>query len=145
VAGEGSTSADRQRCVDVQLERNQLRLQYDNLSQPRRLSASAWPTTVVAGDTVRFAGYSNYLLFTSKAELRVFTANDVMQRRLLATVPLDAGLRGEWQVPDGLRSAWRSRYRRQAVLPRARVRPPGPLRRNRRPVAVAGRAPQARP
>ncbi len=101
-AGDGTTSADRQRCVDVQLERNQLRLQYDNLSQPRRLSASAWPTTVVAGDTVRFAGYSNYLLFTSKAELRVFTANDVMQRRLLATVPLDAGLRGEWQVPDGL-------------------------------------------
>ena len=101
--GEGTTSADRQRCVDVQLERNQLRLQYDNLSQPRRLSASAWPTTVVAGDTVRFAGYSNYLLFTAKAELRVFTANDVMQRRLLATVPLDAGLRGEWLVPESLR------------------------------------------
>ncbi|MBB4220431.1 OmpA family protein [Variovorax guangxiensis] len=101
-AADGATSADRQRCVDVQLERNQLRLQYDNLSQPRRLSASVWPTTVVAGDTVRFAGYSNYLLFTSKAELRVFTANEAMQRRLLATVPLDAGLRGEWQVPEGL-------------------------------------------
>ncbi|BEP43777.1 OmpA family protein [Variovorax sp. V15] len=101
-AADGATSADRQRCVDVQLERNQLRLQYDNLSQPRRLSASAWPTTVVAGDTVRFAGYSNYLLFTSKAELRVYTANEAMQRRLLATVPLDAGLRGEWQVPEGL-------------------------------------------
>lgn len=101
-AGDGTGSADRQRCVDVQLERNQLRLQYDNLSQPRRLSASAWPTTVVAGDTVRFAGYSNYLLFTSKAELRVFTANEAMQRRLVATVPLDAALRGEWQVPEGL-------------------------------------------
>ncbi len=101
-AGDGTNSADRQRCVDVQLERNQLRLQYDNLSQPRRLSASAWPTTVVAGDTVRFAGYSNYLLFTSKAELRVFTANEAMQRRLVATVPLDAALRGEWQVPEGL-------------------------------------------
>lgn len=100
--GEGATSADRQRCVDVQLERNQLRLQYDNLSQPRRLSAAAWPTTVVAGDTVRFAGYSNYLLFTAKAELRIFTANDVMQRRLLATLPLDTEMRGEWQVPAGL-------------------------------------------
>lgn len=100
--GEGATSADRQRCVDVQLERNQLRLQYDNLSAPRRLSASAWPTTVVPGDTVRFAGYSNYLLFTAKAELRIYTANDVMQRRLLATLPLDTELRGEWQVPAGL-------------------------------------------
>lgn len=97
-----ATSADRQRCVDVQLERNQLRLQYDNLSQPRRLSAAAWPATVVAGDTVRFAGYSNYLLFLAKAELRLYTANDVMQRKPLATVPLNADLRGEWQVPPGL-------------------------------------------
>ena len=100
--GIAATSADRQRCVDVQLERNQLRLQYDNLSAPRRLSAAAWPTTVVAGDSVRFAGYSNYRLFTAKAELRLFTANDAMQRRPLATVPLDAAMRGEWTVPEGL-------------------------------------------
>ncbi|MGJ7490723.1 OmpA family protein [Variovorax sp. ZT4R33] len=103
--GIAATSADRQRCVDVQLERNQLRLQYDNLSAPRRLSAAAWPTTVVAGDTVRFAGYSNYRLFAMRAELRLFTANDVMQRRPLATVPLDADLRGEWTVPAGLLDA----------------------------------------
>ena len=103
--GVAATSADRQRCVDVQLERNQLRLQYDNLSAPRRLSASAWPTTVVAGDTVRFAGYSNYRLFAVRAELRLFTANDVMQRRPLATVPLDADMRGDWKVPAGLLDA----------------------------------------
>jgi flagellar motor protein MotB len=101
-AAVAGTSADRQRCVDVQLERNQLRLQYDNLSAPRRLSAAAWPATVVAGDTVRFAGYSNYLLFIAKAELRLYTANDAMQRRPLATVPLDAQLHGEWRVPPGL-------------------------------------------
>lgn len=100
--GADSSSADRQRCIDVRLEQNQLRLQYDSLSQPRRLNAAAWPTTVVAGDAVQFAGYSNYLLFLQKAELRIFTANDVMQPRLLATVPLDARLRGTWQVPEGL-------------------------------------------
>ncbi len=101
--GADSSSADRQRCIDVRLEQNRLRLQYDSLSQPRRLNAAAWPTTVVAGDTVRFAGYSNYRLFLHKAELRLFTANDAMQPRLLATVPLDARLRGEWRVPEGLR------------------------------------------
>lgn len=101
-AGVAGTSADRQRCVDVQLERHQLQLQYDNLSAPRRLSAAAWPTTVVAGDTVRFAGYSNYRLFVERAELRLFTANDALQRRPLATVALDPDMRGAWTVPEGL-------------------------------------------
>jgi outer membrane protein OmpA-like peptidoglycan-associated protein len=96
------TSADRQRCIDVGLERNNLRLQYDNLSQPRRLSAAAWPTTAVPGETVKFAGYSNYMLFLGKAELRLFTANDVRQAIPLATIPLDADLRGEWKVPQAL-------------------------------------------
>ncbi|WKB56152.1 OmpA family protein [Eleftheria terrae] len=100
--GKDSSSADRQRCIDVRLERHRLRLQYDSLAQSRRLNAAAWPTTVAAGDTVRFAGYSNYLLFLKKAELRVYTANDVRQARLLATVPLDRELRGQWQVPPGL-------------------------------------------
>jgi outer membrane protein OmpA-like peptidoglycan-associated protein len=97
-----ASSADRQRCVDVGLERNGLRLQYDNLAQPRRLSGAAWPTTAVPGERIRFAGYSNYLLFLAKAELRLFTANDVRQATPLATVPLDADLRGEWTVPQEL-------------------------------------------
>ncbi|MGC3964665.1 MAG: OmpA family protein [Rhodocyclaceae bacterium] len=100
--GKDSSSADRQRCIDVRLERNDLRLQYDNLAMPRRLSASAWPTTIVAGDTVRFAGYSNYRLFVARAELRLFTANDVGQATPLATVALDDDWHGQWQVPPGL-------------------------------------------
>jgi outer membrane protein OmpA-like peptidoglycan-associated protein len=100
--GADSSSADRQRCIDVALERHQLRLQYDNLSQPRRLNAAAWPTTVAPGDTVRFAGHSNYLLFLHKAELRLFTVNSGGQRQPLRTIALDANLRGEWAVPEGL-------------------------------------------
>jgi outer membrane protein OmpA-like peptidoglycan-associated protein len=96
------SGADRQRCIDVGLERNDLRLQYDNLSQPRRLSAAAWPTIAVPGETVKFAGYSNYMLFLAKAELRLFTSNDVRQAVPLATIPLDADLRGEWRVPAEL-------------------------------------------
>lgn len=102
VTTTGATSADSQRCVDVQLERHRLRLQYDSLSQPRRLNAAAWPTTVVPGETVRFAAHSNYLLFLHKAELRVFTLNEALQPQPLATVALDSRLRGHWRVPPGL-------------------------------------------
>jgi len=99
VVGADSSSADRQRCIDVRLEHDRLRLQYDNLAQPRRLNATAWPATAVPGDSVHFAGYSNYRLFLMRAELRVFTTDDAMQPQLVATVPLDGALRAQWTVP----------------------------------------------
>ncbi|KQY88288.1 hypothetical protein ASD35_11910 [Pelomonas sp. Root1444] len=99
VVGTDSASADRQRCIDVRLERDRLRLQYDNLAQPRRLNATAWLATAVPGETVRFAGYSNYRLFHSRAELRLYSSDDAMQPQLVATVPLDAELRAQWTVP----------------------------------------------
>ncbi|KQV96908.1 OmpA family protein [Rhizobacter sp. Root1221] len=100
--GADSSSADRQRCIDVRLEHDHLRLQYDSLSQPRRLNAAAWPTTVVPGDTVQFLGYSNYRLFARRAELRVFVADDTLQPRLLAAVRLRADWRATWEVPADL-------------------------------------------
>jgi len=100
--GADSSSADRQRCIDVRLEHDDLRLQYDSLSQPRRLNAAAWPVTVVPGETVRFLGYSNYRLFVKRAELRIFTADDRLQPHLLAAVRLDADWRAQWQLPEDL-------------------------------------------
>lgn len=105
LVGADSSSADRQRCIDVRLERDRIRLQYDNLSQPRRLSATAWPATAVPGDTVRFAGYSNYRLFQARAELRLFLADDALRPQPLATLPLDADMQASWTVPE----AWAQR------------------------------------
>ncbi|MEO6277008.1 OmpA family protein [Roseateles sp.] len=99
VVGSDSSSADRQRCIDVRLERDRLRLQYDNLVQPRRLNATAWPATAVPGEAVSFAGYSNYRLFVARAELRLYSSDDAMRPQLVATVPLDAELRAQWTVP----------------------------------------------
>ncbi|MGA0612414.1 OmpA family protein [Caldimonas sp. KR1-144] len=99
LVGADSSSADRQRCIDVKLERDRLRLQYDNLVQPRRLDGTAWPATAVPGDTVRFVGYSNYRLFLARAELRLFAVDDAMQPQLLATVPMDEQLQARWTVP----------------------------------------------
>ena len=99
VVGADSSSADRQRCIDVRLERDRLRLQYDNLVQLRRLNGTAWPATAVPGGTVRFNGYSNYRLFLTRGELRVFSADGDMRPQLLTTVPLDSELRAAWTVP----------------------------------------------
>jgi flagellar motor protein MotB len=100
--GAGMSSADHQRCTDVRLEHDRLRLQYDNLSAPRRLNATAWPALAVPGEPVNFAGYSNYRLYLARAELRIFRADGGLQPQLLDTVPLDAGLRAQWTVPAGL-------------------------------------------
>jgi outer membrane protein OmpA-like peptidoglycan-associated protein len=121
VVGTDSASADRQRCIDVRLERDRLRLQYDNLAQPRRLNATAWPATAVPGETVHFAGYSNYRLFTNRAELRLFSSDDAMRPQLLATVPLDTDMRAQWTVPAdwaGTPLARRKLYWRVRVLDR---------------------------
>lgn len=99
LVGADSSSADRQRCIDVRLERDRVRLQYDNLSQPRRLSATAWPGTAVPGEAVRFAAYSNYRLFHGRAELRIFMADADAVARHVATVPLDTDLGATWTVP----------------------------------------------
>lgn len=101
LVGSGG-SADRQRCIDVKLEHDQIRLQYDNLSQPRRLAGAAWPSTVVPGDTVKFAAHSNYRLYQQRAELRLFTADGEGRPQPLATLPLDAQLRADWTAP----AAW---------------------------------------
>jgi outer membrane protein OmpA-like peptidoglycan-associated protein len=121
VVGTDSASADRQRCIDVRLERDRLRLQYDNLAQPRRLNATAWPATAVPGETVHFAGYSNYRLFTERAELRLFSSDDAMRPQLLVTVPLDTDMRAQWTVPAdwaGTPLARRKLYWRVRVLDR---------------------------
>ncbi|WP_066343373.1 OmpA family protein, partial [Azohydromonas lata] len=101
----GMSSADHQRCTDVRLEHDRLRLQYDSLSAQRRLNATAWPAAAVPGQAVSFAGYSNYRLYLVRAELRIFRADGAMQPQLLETVPLDAALRAQWRVPAELAPA----------------------------------------
>jgi outer membrane protein OmpA-like peptidoglycan-associated protein len=131
VVGTDSASADRQRCIDVRLERDRLRLQYDNLAQPRRLNATAWPATAVPGETVHFAGYSNYRLFTERAELRLFSSDDARHR--------PARYRHARAVDRAGRLGGHAAGASQALLARSRAGPRRPLRRDRRHPARAGR------
>ena len=98
--GRARNSADRQRCIDVALERDHLRLQYDNLAQARRLNATVWPLTAKYGDAVQFRGYSNYLPFIRKAEMRIERGDPLHGFAPVAIVPLDVELKGSWTTPE---------------------------------------------
>ena len=99
----GRHDADFQRCTDIALEENQVQLQYDsNKMVEPFLNASASPATAVAGETVQFQGYSNYIGWIKKAEVRIFKPEDSRQAEPLAIVPLDENLQGEWPISKEL-------------------------------------------
>ncbi|MBU2954814.1 OmpA family protein [Marinobacter sp. F3R08] len=100
-ASEQPGSADDQRCVDVALARDLLQVRYDNLSAKPRLNVVSGPRLAHVGEPVEFRGYSNYLHWIDRAEVRILGRRGVFsQPDVLATVTLDEHLEGEW-VPTG--------------------------------------------
>lgn len=94
-----SSSADEQRCVDVALERDAIQLQYDNLSSLPKLNIAAVPRTAKVGETVEFVGYSNYLHWIEKAEVRIYgRENRWGGNEELAIVPLANDLSGTFLI-----------------------------------------------
>jgi outer membrane protein OmpA-like peptidoglycan-associated protein len=96
---EGSNEADRQRCVDVALARADIQVRYDPLEQTPFLNAIAIPQLAVIGQPVRFTTYTNYPRYITKAEMRVFTADQSTQQTPLAVIPVIAGESAEWVPP----------------------------------------------
>lgn len=91
---------NQQRCTDKALAEANMQLQYDNLDAEPMLSSSAVMATATTDETVRFQGYSNYLAWIEKAEVRIFAPDQSVLATPLAIVPLDTALRGLWTVPD---------------------------------------------
>jgi flagellar motor protein MotB len=94
--------ADKERCIDVALEKNNLRLQYDNLRTQRSLNVTPFPGAAKVGEPTTFRGWSNYLYYIKKAELHVFSLNDVKQPVPIAIVPLKENWQTTWAPPEGL-------------------------------------------
>lgn len=91
--------ADTQRCTDVALEENLVQLQYDSNKMAKPfLNATVSPATTTVGETISFQGYSNYLGWIERAEIRIFKTSDSHQAEPLAVVSLDDSLAGEWQA-----------------------------------------------
>ena len=93
---ESTNEADRQRCVDVALARAEIQVQYDPLEQKPFLNALALPQLAVIGKPVRFSTYTNYPRYIDHAEIRLFAADQSVQQRPLAVLPVIAGQSVDW-------------------------------------------------
>jgi len=96
---EGANEADRQRCADVALARADIQVRYDPLEQKPFLNAIAIPQLGVVGKPVRFTTYSNYSHYIAHAEVRLFAADQSVQQRPIAVIPVRVGGSAEWVPP----------------------------------------------
>lgn len=103
----GKSVADLQRCMDVALDKADIRFRFDNLEFKPRLNVSAWPTSVRYRDDfdtaalenrVSFRLYSNYPAFIERAEVRLFDESQSLRDTPLAVVPVNADGDAEWRA-----------------------------------------------
>jgi uncharacterized repeat protein (TIGR01451 family)/fimbrial isopeptide formation D2 family protein len=100
-------TSDVQRCTDVALDKAQVNFKFDNLQVKPRLNVTAWPNVISftdSGDTefienqTHFKLYTNYPAFISKAEVRLFSAEQSTRDTPIAIVPLSETGDAQWQV-----------------------------------------------
>jgi hypothetical protein len=96
--GPVNHQADSQRCTDLALERADIQVRYDAIAAEPRLDVSAAPDSVRRGDHVVFSVYSNYALWISRAEVRIFAKGDTTRQSPLAKIAVDNGL-AQWSAP----------------------------------------------
>lgn len=96
-------SADVQRCVDVALARDLLQVRFDNLSAQPRLNVVSGARVARIGEPQQFSGYSNYLHWIKRAEVRILGKKRLFgEPQLLDSVVLDPLLQGSWTPPADL-------------------------------------------
>jgi len=91
--------ADRQRCADVALEKADIQVKYDDLAVRPALNAWAEEDVALRGGAVHFRGYSNYLAWVDKAEIRLFRAGESPAAKPLAVLPMNWERPVAWTVP----------------------------------------------
>lgn len=97
VDADGKVSeADRQRCVDVAVNRADIQIQYDPLKTDPALNISAWPDGVVQNQPVEFYPYSNYAFWVKKAEIRFFAPGQDPKEKPFLILPANIGETLRW-------------------------------------------------
>ncbi len=91
--------ADSQRCTDLALERADIQVRYESMAAEPRLNVVAAPDAALRGAHVIFAAYSNYNLWISRAEVRIFAKGDTTRQAPLAVLEIDRG-RARWNAPE---------------------------------------------
>lgn len=96
-------SADTQRCVDVALARDLLQVRFDNLSAQPRLNVVSSAPVARVGVPLRFSGYSNYLHWIKRAEVRILGKKRLFgEPEVLQTLALDPELAVNWTPTEDL-------------------------------------------
>ena len=91
--------ADRQRCVDVALERSDIQVKYDPLNVAPALNVWLAASYAQRQAPVRFGTYTNYAFFQQRAEIRIFAKGQSTQEQPFAVVPVTMGEATAWQAP----------------------------------------------
>lgn len=94
--------ADRERCVDVALDRADIQLKYDPLNVAPALNAWTTASGVLRGAPVEFHSYANYARWIRKTEIRVFQSGQDLLTPPLAVVPTTLGASQRWVPPTNL-------------------------------------------
>jgi len=97
---EGRPSeADRERRVDVALEKADIRVRYDPLAIAPALNVWTTPNGTLATEPVTFYSHCNYALWVHKAEVRIFLRGQSIQKQPFAVLPLAVNDSAVWTVP----------------------------------------------
>ncbi|HMK43666.1 MAG TPA: OmpA family protein, partial [Dissulfurispiraceae bacterium] len=92
--------ADRQRCVDVALEKADIRIHYDPLSARPALNIWTTPNGVLRTAPIAFYTYTNYALWIQKAEVRIFEKGRNSQQQPYAVIPAMPNGQVVWNAPE---------------------------------------------
>jgi flagellar motor protein MotB len=104
----GKSIPDVQRCTDVALDNEQVRVKHDSLKLEPRLNVTAWPRSVryrdveeteFAENLVEFRLYTNYRSFIDRAEVRVFDEEQSVRDTPLAVIEMSGEGQAQWR-PD---------------------------------------------
>lgn len=99
MSGAEVNEADRQRCVDVALERADIQIKYDDLAAKPALNVWAAKDLTLRGDDAVFRGWTNYAAWIARAEVRIFLKGAATDGKPLATLPLTWQQETHWTVP----------------------------------------------
>ncbi|MET3130874.1 outer membrane protein OmpA-like peptidoglycan-associated protein [Oxalobacteraceae bacterium GrIS 1.11] len=97
----GLKEADRQRCVDVALERAAIEVKYDPLNVAPALNVWLAAPHALRAAPLPFATYTNYAWWQKRAEIRIFAQGQSSQETPLAVLPVAVGGAVEWRAPAG--------------------------------------------
>jgi uncharacterized repeat protein (TIGR01451 family) len=98
---------DVQRCTDVALDKAQVRFKFDNLQVKPRLNVTAWPNvishidnadTAFVENRAHFMLYSNYPAIISRAEVRLFSAEQSTRDTPAVIIPINQYGEAEWEA-----------------------------------------------